>query len=101
MEKLNYKYSFKNISTPTKTSYQLTLLEKIESAIKRMRYKAYFFLNGDNKENDTKTSFGFKSRYYPPLCTELEHFEKDLINIIKSIKFTNNTTVFRKSYAMM
>ena len=50
MEKSNLNYSFKNIQTPTKTPYQLTLTEKIESIIKRMRWKAHFFLNGDNKK---------------------------------------------------
>ena len=59
-----------------------------------MRWKAHLILNCDNKENDTKTSFGFKSRYQLPPYTELEHFEKDLINIINSVyklKFTNNS----------
>ena len=96
MEKLNYNYPFKNITTPTKTSYQLALVEKIESVIKRMRWKALVFSNGDNKENNTKTSFGFKSRYHPPPCTELEHFEKDLINIINNVNFTNNKNSFQK-----
>ena len=61
-----------------------------------MRWKAQLLLDGDDKENNTKTSFGFKSRYHPPPCTELEHFEKDLINIINNIKFTNNKNSFRK-----
>ena len=61
-----------------------------------MRWKAHFFLDGDDKENNTKTFFGFKSRYHPPPCTELEHFEKDLINIINNVKFTNNKCSFQK-----
>ena len=61
-----------------------------------MRWKAHFFLDGDDKENNTKTFFGFKSRYHPPPCTELEHFEKDLINIITNVKFTNNKSSFQK-----
>ena len=61
-----------------------------------MRLKAYFFLNGHNKENDTKTSFGFKLRDQLPLCTKLEHLEKDLNNIINSVKFTSNTKSFLK-----
>ena len=89
MEKLNYNCSFKNIPTPIKTSYQLTLIEKIESVIKRIQC--------DNKVCDTKTSFRIKSRYHPPPCTELEHFEKGLINIINNIKFTNNTNSFQKT----
>ena len=96
METLNYNYSFKNILTPTNTSYQLAFIEKIESVIKRMRWKVHFVLNGDNKENNAKTSFGLKSRYHPPPCTELEHFGKDLINIINNVKFTNNKNSFQK-----
>ena len=93
---MNYNYSFKNIPTPTKASYQLVLIEKIESMIKRMRRKALFFLNSDNKENNTKTSFGFKSRYHLPPCNKLEHFEKGLLNIISNVKFTNNKNSFQK-----
>ena len=61
-----------------------------------MRWKARFFLNGDNKENNTKTSFGFKSRCHRPPCTELERFEKDLIKTIKNVKFANNKNSFQK-----
>ena len=60
-----------------------------------MRWKAHFFLNGDNKENNTKTSFRFKSRYHPLPCTELEHFKKDLINI-NNVTFIHNTNSFQK-----
>ena len=61
-----------------------------------MRWKTHFFLNGDNKENNTKTSFGFESRYHPLPCTEIEHFGKDLIKIINNVKFTNNKNSFQK-----
>ena len=56
-----------------------------------MQLKAQFFLNGHNKENDSKTSFVFKLRDHLPLCTKLEHLEKDLINIINSVKLKSNT----------
>ena len=58
-----------------------------------MRWKAHFFLNGDNTEEIRKETFGFKSRHHPPQPTELEMFEKDLLHIINSIKFgiQNNT----------
>ena len=49
MEKINYNYSLKKIPIPSITSYQLKLIEKVESVIKRMRWKAHFFLNGDNR----------------------------------------------------
>ena len=59
MEKINFNYSLKNIPTPTKTSYQLMLMEKIESVIKRMRWKAHFYLNKD-KSNIAYTNYGSK-----------------------------------------
>ena len=43
-----------------------------------------------------KHLFRFKSRYHPPPCTELQHFEKDLITIINNVKFTNNESSFQK-----
>ena len=58
-------YSFINIPTPTKMSYQLALIEKVESVIKRKRWKAHFFLNGDNKGCNTKTSFSIQIKIPP------------------------------------
>ena len=36
------------------------------------------------------------SNQHPPPCTEVEHFENDLINIINNAKFTNNKNSFQK-----
>ena len=96
MEQINYNYSRKNIPTPSITSYQLKLIEKVESATKRMRWKAHFFLNRDNTEEIRKETFGFKSRHHPPQPTELEMFEKDLLHIINLIKFRNQKNTFQQ-----
>ena len=76
MERLSYDYSLKNIPTPSKTSYHLKLVEQIESVMKRIRWKAYFFLYGDKLTNERdenrKNKFGFKSRNYPSQCPELK-----------------------------
>ena len=81
MENINFNYSLKNISTPTKISYQLMLTEKIESVIKRMRWKVHFYL-----KKDTRTipyiKFGFKTKNYPSQCKGLKNFEKDLLDTI-------------------
>ena len=95
MGKINYNYSLKNIPTSSITSYQLKLIEKVESVIKRMRWKAHFFLNGDNTEEIRKETLGFKSRRHPPQPNELEMFEKDL-HIINSIKFRNQKNTFQQ-----
>ena len=86
MEKIIFSYSLKNIPTPTKTSCQLMLMEKIESVIKRMRWKAHFNLKKD-KSNIGYPNYGSKTRNHPPQCKELQNFEKDLPDTIKLIKF--------------
>ena len=44
MEKINFNYSLKNIPIPSKSSYQLELIDKIESLIIRMRWKAHYLI---------------------------------------------------------
>ena len=96
MEKLSYDYSLKNIPTPNKISYQVKLVEKIESVLKRMRWKAHFFSSDDEAARERKETFGFKSRFYPPQSADLESFEKDVLDIIKSIEFKETTDEFQK-----
>ena len=62
------------------------LIEKIESVIKRMRWKAHFYLKKDTS-NIAYTNYGFKARNSPLQCKELQNFEKDLLDTIKLIKF--------------
>ena len=61
-------------------------MEKIGSLIKRMRWKAHFYLKKDTS-NIANTNYSFKTRNYPPQCKELQNFEKDLLDTIKLIKF--------------
>ena len=61
-----------------------------------MRWKAHFFLNGDNTEEIRKETFGFKFLHHPPQPTELEMFEKDLLHIINSIEFRNQKNTFQQ-----
>ena len=72
----------------------MKLIEKVESVIKRMRWKVHFYLrrekeeeNDDGNIDTKKENYGFKSRKCPQQCSELENFEKDLLEIVKNIKF--------------
>ena len=96
MEKLSFDYSLKNIRLPDKRSYQLNLIEKIESVLKRMRWKAHFFLSKENQQPETMKTYGFKSRNHPPQITLLEEFEKDLYGIVTSIKYRNINSNFQE-----
>ena len=97
MEKINFNYSLKNILIPAKPSYQLKLIDKIESMIKRMHWKALFFLNGgDTKNNIEKETFGFKSKNCPVQIKELPNSEDDLFRITKSIKYRETKDTFQR-----
>ena len=104
MKRINLNCSLKNIPIPTKSSSQFKLIDKIGTAIKRMRCKTLFFLrdNSDiNKANNNdiseseKETFGFKSKQHPAQINELQNFEKDLLDIIKSIQFGNKKDDFQ------
>ena len=96
MDKIKYNYSLKNIPTPHNNSYKTKLIEKIESVIKRMRWRAHFYLNKEQTDNNIKETFGFNSRKCPPSCTELTPFEKDMLDIITSLKYRDVKDAFQK-----
>ena len=78
LEARNFDYSMKNIPIPTKGSYLKCLVEKVESLIIRMRWKALFFNNNDSESNPNN-NYGFKSKKTPPQDELLKPFEEDLI----------------------
>ena len=79
----------KNISTPSHQSYKLLLIDKIESVIKRMRWKAYFPMKNKaaTLEELHKETYEFKLKHHPSQSKYLEAFEEDLFNIVNSLKF--------------
>ena len=81
MEKLQLRYSSKNIPIQSKRSYKLQLMEKIELVIKRMRWKAFFYDQGNNKY--IPKNYGLKSLNCPPKIKEMANFENDLTNVLK------------------
>ena len=87
METYNIKYSKKNIPIPNRHEYLVTLLEKIESLITRMRWKAFHYIN--QTSGTPKNYFGFKNLKHPPYIKEMAGFESELINLVTSIKFKN------------
>ena len=94
MDKVNLNYSTKNILLPRKNEYLKTFIEKTEHFIRRMRWKAYHFLN--KTESTANESYGFKSRKSPPQINELIPFEDDMINLIQNIKFNDTKCSFQR-----
>ena len=95
MEIFTFEHSLKNIPIPSPTSYKLKLIEKIESVIKRMRWKANFFLRENLTQTEQKEKYGFKTRFCPGQCPELEEFEKDVMNIVRNVKFEKSRDIFQ------
>ena len=98
MERIKLDYSLKSIPIPSGNSYQLLLIDKMESAIKRIRWKVHFFLTNtyDSNENMNKEAYGLKSKHHPGIIKQLETFEKELFHIASSLKFRNTTDDFQK-----
>ena len=87
MEKLNIGYSTKNIPLPSQNDFLQRLIEKTEQFLRRMRWKAYFFLN-PAVSTSSKDTYGFKSTKNPPPVDELKEFEDDMLKMVQSTKFT-------------
>ena len=98
-KRMNLGYSLKNIPIPTDKEYTKRLIEKVESVIKRMRWRAFFFLKGMDDTEPTDESdnlrFGFKSKRCPPKVEELCAFEADLASMIENIVFRPVTDKFQ------
>ena len=87
MEKLNIGYSKKNIPLPSQNDFlQRLIKKKNEHFLRRMRWKAYFFLNPD-VSTSSKDTYGFKSTKNPPPVDELKEFENDMLKMVQSTKF--------------
>ena len=80
-------YSLKNIPLHSEKTYRKWLIEKVESVIRRMRWKAFFFLYSAEEEASDSAKYGFKSKKTPPQIEELKRFEEDLATMIENIKF--------------
>ena len=82
-------YSLKNIPIPSKQAYMKSMIEKLEVFIKRVRWKAFFFLN-EEEGKKSFNNFGFKTENTPPPCDYLKDFENDLYELVKNIEFKSN-----------
>ena len=91
MEKFNINYSTKNIPQPSKHEYKIQLISKVESVIKRMRWKTLEFLGKLNTAQ--KETFGFVYRNCPPSVDEISGFEDALTLLIKNINKINKIVI--------
>ena len=76
----------KNIPLPSHKEYTKRLIERTECLIRRMRWKAFYYLNPDIKSQKHET-YGFKSQKTPQKIEEMKSFEEDMLGIIENIQF--------------
>ena len=97
-----FGYSLKNIPITSKSKYLKYMTEKIESFVRRLRWKAYHLCK-KNRENDSEQckNFRFKTIIIPPQNEDLNAFENDMHGIInhlnrdiESIRSSKNVLVF-------
>ena len=73
--------------------YLHRLIENTEQFLRRIRWKAHFFLNPDTA-SPSKETYGFKSTKNPPPIEELKDFEDDMLRMIQSVKFKQVNSPF-------
>ena len=70
------------------------MIVKTDEFVQRLRWKAHFFLNPKENNNNIPT-FGFKTQRSAPTIRELSPFEDDLYDAISNIKFTDYRSPFQ------
>ena len=93
MESVNLAYSTKNIPIAQPKKYLTNLIEKTEFFLRRVRWKAYHFLNPT--ETQAKETFGFPTAKSPPPIT-LNNFKDKMLTLIQNIEFKNHNCEFQK-----
>ena len=100
MRQFRFEYSLKNIPIPSRDNYLRNLIEKVESVLKRMRWKAHFILKGEKNQENTN-HFGLSSNKTPPTILELKPFEEDVLKLLENIKFRDTKNHFSRKLAFL
>ena len=97
MEKINFNYSLKNIPIASRSTYMKAMIDKCESLIYRMRWKAYFFEKKKKPEDEEVhiNNYNFKSENTPPRSTLLDNFEESIFDLVSRIKFNKKPNKFQ------
>ena len=65
----------------------MKLIDKIESVVKRMRWRAHFFLQKKHESDIRREDVGFKSKSTPTQCKHMQAFGNEFLDMIPNIKF--------------
>jgi len=97
LQQKQFDYSLKNIPIPSKVTCMENFISKLESFIRWLRWKAYFF---DTKvgecDKQMRENFGFKTELAPHQHLSLILFENDLYKMACSIEFRHRPNEFQQ-----
>ena len=94
MEPTNLGYSTKNIPTAQPNIYRRYLIEKTQSFLQRLRWKAHHFLHPTNTSTNKET-FGFKTTTSPSPVAELHDIEERMITLVQNIEFQPTNSILQ------
>ena len=94
MDRFNFSYSMKAIPMPSKSEYQRTLVGKVESCTRRMRWKLWHTRNPGRTAK--KETFGFSTPETPPAMEEMRQFETEFFEIVNKIEYRPYSNSFQQ-----
>lgn len=92
--KANFNYSLKNIPIPNQDAYMRQLIFSVEKVLQRIRWKAHFFFNPNDRPKLER--FGFASPLNALQYPELINFESDVTHLIANLEFKEVKSQFQK-----
>ena len=98
-KRMTLDYSLKNIPIPPKELYMKKFIEMSEKVMKRMRWRAFYFLKNEEEGDiqEEEEYYGLNTRRCPPQIDELRSFEDDMAKLIGNIKFRKSRDTFQTS----
>ena len=94
----NLGYSSKNIPISSQQNFIKIMICQIEKFIRRLRWKAFFLDQQNHTAAETET-YGFQSENAPLQHKNLNAFENDLYELVKSIQFKKVRNQFQQQLA--
>ena len=98
VELVNLGYSTKNIAIAQPNIYLRYLIEKTQSFLQHVRWKAYHSLV-TAEQKPTKEAYGFLTMKSPPPIDKLCKFEGKMLEIVQHIEFKHSTCKFQQQHS--
>ena len=94
MERTSFNYSTKNIPVASAKDHSKQMIVRTEEFLRRMRWKAFHFLNPVTAAD--KETFGFKTKNCPPTIEEMKPFEEGMMKMIQNIAYKDVKCQFQQ-----